>query len=178
MNPSVTHFKPKLLSTWKPYFLYLSTSFQRKWGMNVAVFTQGNISIKPKSLRGQRSQVKKIWGYTGLNMRESDKWYVTCYSVRSGSMSCLCMSSCCSTFVILFCWCSNLSQSVQLCGWMDVASQNWHWRKSFKNIICGVWKQYWTIWVVLQRPKGKIFFGGCKSFKVSTCPMGWVHNAC
>lgn len=119
MNPSVTHFKPKLLSTWKPYFLYLSTSFQRKWGMNVAVFTQGNISIKPKSLGGQRSQVKKIWGYTGLNMRESDKWYVTCYSVRSGSMSCLCMSSCCSTFVILFCWCSNLSQSVQLCGWMD-----------------------------------------------------------
>lgn len=173
----MTHFKPKLLSTWKLYFLYLSTSFQRKWGMNVIVFTQGN-KHKTKVIGRQRSQVEKTWGYTGLNMRESDKWYVTSYSVMSGSMSCLCMISCCSAFVILFCWCSSLSQSVQLCGWMEVISQNCCWRKSFTNILFVVCESNIQLTGLCYRGPKVYFFTGCNNIKVRSCPMGWVHHAC
>lgn len=94
--------------------------------MNVTVFTQGTISIKPKLLEGRKGKLRRPGDALVLNMRDSGKWHVACYSVMSDSTSHLCMISCCSAFVVLFCWSFSLSHSLQLCGRMEAVSQNCH----------------------------------------------------
>lgn len=116
---------------------------------------------EPEVTGGQRSQVKKTWGYADLNTGESDKWYVTSYSVMSGSMSRLSMISCRSAFVIVL----LVFQPFTVCpvvwmdGWMDggCITELSLKKNILKLTICGVWKQYWTIWILLQRPKCMIF---------------------
>lgn len=110
----------------KTIFSNISVAAFRESGMNVTVFTQGNMSIKLKSLEGREGKLRRPEDTLVLDMRGSDKWHVACYSVMSDSTSHLCMISCCSTFVILFCWSFSLSQSLCLCGWVVVVSQNCH----------------------------------------------------
>lgn len=102
----------KIVVHMKTVFSNISAATFGENGMNVTVFTQGNISIKPKPLEGRKRKLRRPEDTLVLNMRGSNKWHVACYSVMSGSTSHLCMISCCSAFVILFCWSFSLSKSV------------------------------------------------------------------
>lgn len=86
----------------KTVFSNISAAAFRENGTNVTVFTQGNRSIKPKSLEGRKGKLRRPEDTLVFNMRGSNKWHVACYSVMSGSTSHLCMISCCSAFVICF----------------------------------------------------------------------------